>query len=170
MINIIIFNVGSIFDNSQFLSDIKNRKIFVKRDIFVYAFLLILLLSSFLTMIFSNQANSLGFKVEINGKTILTHAYGQDFSVIDEYNDLIVIDGGGDNFTVKILCDEGFNLLLVDEMNKTVKMQESDCPSKNCVHMQAISNTGAIYCAPRELKVTPLTDNEFVPPTTGGVS
>ncbi len=159
--------MGNNFSKSSLREDIKTRKPFVKRDVFVYVSILLLVACLFIFFILFNNASSQGFKVEIREKTILSHVYGKDFSITNEFKDSVVIERDGDNYTVKILTENGYNLLFVNESEKSVKMKDGDCPSKNCVHMQAITNAGAIYCAPRELKVTPLQDSEFVPPTIG---
>ncbi len=166
--NYIIIIVGNIFSNNPPSADIKTRKIFVKRDVLVYALLAILIASLFVFLVIFQNKNTLGFKAEIDGKLVVSHAYGQGFNVDKEFKDNVIIEKDGNNYTVKILTDNGCNTLYVNEEENNVKMQDSDCPSQNCVHMHAISNAGAIYCAPRALKITPLVDSEFIPPTIGG--
>ncbi len=162
--------MGKSLDKTPFLAEIQKRKIFEKRDIFIYLALLVLLLSLFLAFVVFRKEDSQGFSVTVDGKTILTHIYGQDFSVDESYKELIEIEDNDQSVFIKINFENGFNLLLVNEKEKTVKMNDSDCPSKNCTYMQAISSSGTIYCAPRKLKISPLVDSEFITITTGGQS
>ncbi len=162
--------MGKNLTKQQFSTEIHKRKAFVKRDIFVYIFLVVLIASLFLFLIVFNKDSSLGFKVSIDNKTILTHVYGEDFNIDENYLDDIKIERTDDGYLIKISSKDGYNILLVNEQNKSVKMQDSDCPSKNCVYMNAITNAGAIYCAPRAIKISPLADTEFIPPITGGIN
>ncbi len=161
IINYIIITVGNSFDKARLFEQIRTRKIFVKSDVLVYALLLVTVVALFLFLIVFQPSSSNGFKVEIDGQTVLTHEYGKSFEIKEQFGDLITVTGEGENYTVKIFSDGGYNIIFVDEAKKSVKMQESDCPSNNCVYMQAISSAGAIYCAPREIKITPLSDNEL---------
>ncbi len=160
--------MGENLDKKPKKANIITRKYFEKSDIFVYVFLFILLLFLFLFFILGRTDNSQGFKAELDGEIVLSHVYGEEFKINEQFKDKIEIQSDKENYTVKFLFGEGYNILFVDEKDKSVKMRDSDCPSKNCVHMQKIKDAGAIYCAPRELKITPLYDNEFISPTTGG--
>ncbi len=166
--NYIIITVGSISSKTPLSAEIKKRKIFVKRDIFVYVSIAVLVLGLFISLLVFNNKDADGFKVELNGQTVLTHVYGKEFKVEKDFLSKVTVSNDGEHFTVKITSADGYNILFVNESDKSVKMQESDCPSQNCVHMQEIKNAGAIFCAPRQLKITPLFDNEFVPPSVGG--
>ncbi len=154
---------------NKFLSikDLKSRKAFEKKDLILYCLLFVFILSLFLSFIILPRTSSSGFSIFINDKTVLTHEYGKDFNVNQTYKNRITIENTDEGYYIKITFAEGYNLIYVNEKDKYVKMQESDCPSKNCTYMQPIKDAGAIYCAPRDLKILPLND-KFIPPTTGG--
>lgn len=160
--------MGKVFDNAPIRAGI-NRKIFVKRDVFVYLCLAIIIITLFSLLFIFREDDSQGFKVTINETTVLTHSYGKDFKVESGFEDVIEItkSNDGENFTIKFNFEHGFNTLIVNELEKTVKMQDSDCPSKNCTYMPEISSSGAIYCAPRKLKISPISGDEFTTPSTG---
>ncbi len=163
----IIITVGKSFDNQPNSVAVKNRKIFQKRDVFVYSALILLIVALFLSLTVFNKKNSNGFKVSVSGNTVVTHIYGQGFNVSQDFSSNVTITSIDDGYSIRIDFEDGFNLILVNESDNSVKMEDSDCPSKNCVYMQTVTDAGAIYCAPRELKIVPLTD-EYTTPTTGG--
>ncbi len=160
--------MGKSFDKRSISASIKSRKIFEKKDIFIYLLLAVIILALFIPLMLP-QKPAKGFSVSIDGKTLLTHYYSGDFDITSEYAQRVEITKDGDGYLIKITFDDGFNQLIVDEKACSVKMKDSDCPSKNCVHTAAITSSGAIYCAPRKLKIAPLSDSEFIPPTSGGV-
>ncbi len=162
--------MGKNFNVSPISAQIQKRKIFLKRDIFVYLCLLILILSLFLALTVFNKKSANGFEITVDGKTLLIHSYGDKFDVADEFKENVSIIKDGDCYIIRIESSDGFNLVLSNEKEQSVKMQDSDCPSRNCVHMQKITNAGAIYCAPRAIKILPLGDEAFQAPTTGGAS
>ncbi len=163
----IIITVGIFFDKTPLSARVNSRKYFVKRDIFVYAFLLFLLIALFLLMLLPGKKTSQGFKLTKDNDLVFSHVYGQEFKVEAEYLENITIEKDGENYIVKISFNESYNVLYVNESQNSVKMQESNCPTKNCVHMREIKSAGAIYCAPRKLKVSPLFE-EFSTPNVGG--
>ena len=148
------------------ISKIANNKVFEKKDVFIYVLLFVFVLTLFLSMFLSNNSNSNGFAVYVNGQKILSHVYTK--------NDLqsssnVIVTKNGNDYLIEILTENGgSNLIYSNETEKSVKVIESNCPSQNCVHMNAITHSGVIYCAPRDILITPLNDNGDLPPVTGG--
>lgn len=146
----------------------KLRNIFVKQDIAVYAILLVSIISLFLAVfIFSNDKTAEGFTASVNGKTVLTYYYNGKTVIYDDTAVAIEIYEN----KIYVYFDKektDFNELTVDLKNKTVKVTDSTCSdTKDCTSVPAISNSGAIYCAPHKLKISVLNEKENLPPITG---
>ena len=158
--------------SGSYTNKLSKNKVFEFKDVFIYVFLAIFIITLFLSLIVFNKTKASGFTVSIGDKVILSHVYGQkDFEKHPDWEKNIIITKNGSDYTIEILTENGgSNLIYCNEKDKTVKVIESNCPSGNCKHMGAISSSGAIYCAPRDLKILPLKDDGNLPPTTGGVS
>ena len=151
------------------IKNISKNKVFEIKDLFIYGFLLLFILILFLCTFFSCKTSNNGFTVTINGTNIITHEYGKNFEVSKEWTNKVTISQTQDGYLIKILSqDGGFNTLLCNDKNNSVKMLDSDCPSGNCKYMGELTNAGAIYCAPRDLKIVPLINNGDLPPVIGG--
>lgn len=150
--------------------DIKKRKIFEKRDVFIYAITAIFIFVLFFSFIILPKTNtSNGFRVSIDNKNALTYIFSTNKVTIEsEFSSNVTIKNQQDSIVVTIVFDDATNILLINTLDKSIKMVESNCPSQNCVHMQAVKDYGFIYCAPRKIMVTLLKDQSFIPPTTGG--
>lgn len=157
--------------NNFSIAEKVKSKPFMFWDMVIYVILTLFVAIIFLSSFLIKSPNAQGFKVEIQGVCVLEHVYGSsDFNVNPEWTEKIEITSNDEKYYVKILTDNlSYNTLVCNENEKTVKMQSSNCPSKNCVFMQEIKNSGVIFCSPRNLKITPLFDNTSIPPVTGGV-
>lgn len=148
---------------------IKNSKAFDRYDVFVYAVLLSFIALLFLFFaIFPQSQSPNGFTVTKNGHTVLDFNYDLiELTVEPEYNNMVEVVKHGNQFHVTIYTDAqktDFNTLFIDGNLRTVVMENSNCPTKKCTHMPAVTNSGEILCAPRDLLISGKTFN----PTTGG--
>ena len=150
--------------------DIKERKIFEKRDVFIYAITAIFIFVLFFSFIILPKTNpSNGFRISIDNKNAITYVFSTNkVTVESEFNNNVTVKNQQDSIVLTIVFDNATNVLLINTLDKTIKMIESNCPSHNCVHMQAVKDYGFIYCAPRKIMVTLIKDQSFIPPTTGG--
>lgn len=153
---------------------IKNSKPFSLWDTAVYlsvAFLIFLLFLFFIIIPKANANESKGFIVTSSGKVIVTHHYGsKNFNIDKNFTHLVDVTETADGYYLTIYNDLEkihFNKLFVNTEKKTVKMDSSDCRSKQCVYLHEIGSDGVIYCAPRSLKISPLGSNGFIPPVAG---
>jgi hypothetical protein len=158
------------------VKNLKNSKPFHFNDIFVYIATIVVVLGLFLGFIIipnSNANNSVsnGFLVEHNGKTIITYIYGSnEFKIDPLFEGEIEKQATEKGYTLTIYLNKtknGFNKLFINEEQKTIKMMDSDCKSKQCTYLHEVSNNGIIYCAPRMLKISPLGGSGFIPPVVG---
>ena len=155
---------------------LKNSKPFHFGDVIIYSLIILTVLTLFAVFIFFPRANNSskspsGFIVENNGKTIISHLYGSDkFEVDDKFLSLTKTEETEYGFLITIYSNQDkteFNVLKVNENKKTVKMVESNCRSKQCTYLHEVGENGIIYCAPRNLKITPITGSGFIPPIAG---
>lgn len=155
---------------------VKKSKPFYLKDIAVYSAVAIIVLILFMAFVIIPRINAstngtAGFSVEVDGKTVVTHDYtSHDFVIDKDFLDLVEIEDCTEGYLVTIYLSQekdGFNQLLVNKTEKTVKMLDSDCRSKQCTYLHEVSDNGIIYCAPRKLKITPTSGSGFIPPVTG---
>ena len=152
---------------SSKIGKIAENKVFEKKDVLIYALLLVVILALFLSTFLFKNSNANGFVVYVKGEKIISHVYGQND--LQSQSNVIVTKNGND-FLIEILTENGgSNVIYSNEQEKCVKILESNCPSQNCVHMNEISSSGVIYCAPRDIMITPLSDQGDLPPVTGGI-
>ena len=154
------------------LSKIKQSKPFEFSDIFVYCALILALALLFLFFVILPASSvSKGFNLFIDGNKVDVYYYGTDKVEIcnDNYLDLITYDKSTNQITVFVDGDKThFNVITVDNANKTAKITDANCSqSKDCVSTPTLGV--AIVCAPHKLKITPIGDDGFTPPVTGGV-
>lgn len=114
-----------------------------KGDIIVIILIICSIAGIFL---FSNR------KISANSKYIRVTVDGKEVQKIH-------IDGKLKGKTIKIDTEHGYNLLELTE--KGIKISESDCPDKICIHMGEIAEAGdMIVCLPHKLIVEIKSDNE----------
>ena len=157
--------------NNDFINGIKNSKPFKRGDLLVYLLVLLIVTILFAVFIlFPKTQVSAGFKVTVNGELIFTFDNSNGVTVSDGKDGLIetVSTDGGVLVTVYSSLDKsGYNLIFFST-DGTAEIIESDCSlSHDCTFIPKIKDNGAIYCAPRGLKVAPNIGGGFTPPVTG---
>lgn len=158
--------------SGNFYEKIKTRKPFELGDILVYICLALIVLVLFLFFVILPKNNySDGFRVLLDDKEIFTFSYAtESYFILEGYENDFVIDT--ENNTVTIYHDSDKtekNILAYNQEKRSVYMLDSNCStSKDCTYEPMISNSGAIYCAPRKLTVLPLTSTNSEPPIIGG--
>ena len=163
-------------DNQSAVKPISS-KIFEKRDALVYiglaCFIFCLFLIFSLPQACADNSKNHGFKITVKDQTValLDANSSTPVSVADDFLTLVEVSSNGDVYTIKIYTDEGrtdYNLVEFNAKEVSVKVTESTCSeSKDCVHFPTLYNSGSIYCAPHHLKIQPILDDGFIPPTTG---
>ncbi len=152
-----------------------NLKLFCKSDILVYAFIIVAIALLFLFFIIIparvENRKTTGILVEQNGKTVFTYTFsGYTFDVSKAFSDYVEITKTNNTHTVTVFSNENkteYNVISIDNTNKTVKMSDTNCRSGQCTYMHALSNGGIIYCAPRALKISLVGNGGFTPAVTG---
>ena len=161
--------MGEVLKKSLF-NWVKNSKPFYLKDLFAYAiavFLIAILAVFFLVLLGANNSN--GFKVELDGKPVLTYSFlTSDYEVFDEFINLVTVENADDGITFMIKSNDGFNKIYISKTEKTAEVVDSDCStSKDCVHSPKIKDSGAIVCAPHKLKLSPLSKSGMGEPVAG---
>ena len=161
---------------NELTKSIKNAKLFLLKDIFVYLSLFLFIIVLFLIFIIPSTCNkqkNSGFIVTVKNQTVLTFnaKNSSPISITEEYLELVEVTKEQSIYTVKIylsLDKKSFNTLSFNKDEISAKVIESTCSqSKDCVYTPKITDNGSIYCAPHGLKIVPLTTDGFIPPTTG---
>ncbi len=158
--------------SGNFYEKIKTRKPFEVGDILIYSCLILIVLVLFLCfVILPKNKDSNGFRVFLDDKEIFTFSYeNESYSILDGYENYVVIDTYNNTVTIYHDNDKTEKNILSYSIEKhSVYMLDSNCSnSKDCTYEPAISNNGAIYCAPRKLTVLALNSNSSEPPIIGG--
>jgi len=149
------------------------KRLFYVKDLIVYLVASLVIIGLFLGFIIFSKSNSSfkGFNISVKGHVIFTFHANGDISIDEDYQDVIQYTTSGDVITIKVLSTthhDGYNQIEINTKEKTANVVESNCSnSKDCVFSPKISTSGAIYCAPHELKISAIGDGSFIPPTTG---
>ena len=157
---------------SSFFEKIKRSKPFEKSDIFIYSALAIAIAILFVLFVIVPAIKPTnGFAVYKDGQTVLTYSLDEKkLEVLPEFISLVDVKENENGITITIYDNAdklGYNVIFIDKKSNTAKVTKSNCSSsKECVHSPAISNTGAIYCAPRGIKISPIS-GDFLPPIVG---
>ena len=155
------------------ISNFKGKKPFEKHDIFIYALLTVLIMVLFVVFVISpacNKDNGQGFNVHIDGKLAVTCYYDGKIDIEKDFVSSVEKQSTENGYIIKIYTGEDnsqFNTLQVDFIEQSVKIIDSNCPTKNCNHLPAIKKNGSIICMPHGVTVKPI-GKQFTPPTTGG--
>ncbi|MBR2448669.1 MAG: hypothetical protein IKB30_00965 [Clostridia bacterium] len=136
---------------------LRSSKAFCMRDLFVYISLAALVLILFIAFVFPvKDDDGKGFIVTRGNATILIYTFGST----PKATDLIEVEEVSNGYKIKIYHTSekiGYNVILFNDQLKTADVIESNCSErKDCYYAPSISNSGAIYCQPHDLKITPL--------------
>jgi hypothetical protein len=153
---------------------IKKTKAFMKGDFLIYALILVLIFSLFVSFVFfPAKQQTKGFCVYKNERTLLTFFYNTNtLTVNSDFNGLVEKLEVENGVVLTIYTDEqrvNYNKLYVNYLDNSVQVNDSTCStSKDCTLFPAVSSSGVIYCNPHGLKIVPLTFTASNP-TTGFV-
>lgn len=153
----------------------QTNKPFKINDMFIYLLIFTIILALFLSFVIIPKSNdSDGFIVYKGEQKVLTCSYDKNnLQMENNFTLLVETKESEQGLYIKIYTDEkkeGFNLIFVDFSSSCVKMEQATCShSKDCTKLPAIKNSGAIYCAPHNLKIVPLKTSHNLPAWTGGI-
>ncbi len=155
--------------NTDKIVGVKNSLPFKHWDLLIYSLTIILIVLLFVFLvILPKNVNSTGFEVFVNGKVAFSFDYAKySYQIDGEFNSMVEVENEENGFSFKLYSDKEkthFNVIFVNTTNKSVKMTDSNCFSKDCVYSPAISDKGVILCAPHGMKVVPI---GIQPPTAG---
>lgn len=151
----------------DFFGSVKFSKPFKMFDILLYVISFIVILTFLLGFAFPKKDVSAGFKVELNGKTVLYYYFeSQKVEITEGYSSLVEIIE--DCITVYTDAEKTeYNVLKIDKVNNSVSVSGSNCSTRqDCVHTAPVNkNGGVIICMPHKLKILPINAG-YVPPVT----
>ena len=118
------------------------KKPFRPLDIAVYALIALLIAASFA---FSGKTSGKGFEVYVSGEKVLEYTFGGGYLI---YGDRVTVQIDG---TFRITCDNGYNVLSVNDKERDASIVSADCSGKHCERMKLSS--GSIICSPHSLVI-----------------
>lgn len=124
------------------------KKPFKKWDLIIYGIIIIVAIVLF-AVVFANTKNpDYSFEVTVDGSKVMVIDLEKSNYLI--YDKTIVKTDDGNNFLIS--SHLGFNLLVVNWEEKSLKITDTDCGlSKECTHMNY--KDGIIICAPHKLVI-----------------
>lgn len=130
------------------------NKFFKKGDMLIYALVLLILIASFMPLVFKDSKSV--EKITVNdlnsGETVFSYDFSSQRSSFD--GNKVKVTDNGEYLEVEITAGGGYNLLIV-EKNGVAYMKEADCSfNADCVHSGKITRSGdVIICLPHKLEV-----------------
>lgn len=147
------------------IEQIKNGKWVSVWDIVAYAVITVAIVALILGLTLGRDKSALvGFTIEYRGETVLTY----DFTTKEKEfaEERITWEEEGDVILITFTTEQkrGYNKILVNVKERTVRVAESNCSAhKDCVYTPALKNNSSapIICTPHGLSISPLkfTDN-----------
>lgn len=133
---------------------IKNGKAFKPADIFLFigsALFIAVLFLAFVILPKKTEAD--GFAVYKSGKLVFTYEYGSFLPAVEnEFCENVSFNV--EEKTVRINFGDEYNVIIYDDVNKTVRVINANCTGKDCTRLTLRpGDGGAIFCAPHELKI-----------------
>ena len=119
----------------------------------------------FLSVFCASAAGSAqGFRFVYNGSVAAEFSFSGGFSVYEGFEENFEQTENGVYFYPDAENRAEYNLIVIDEENKTLSVKETTCAGRQCLSQSVSVNGGFIYCAPHGLKISPI---GFTDPTTG---
>lgn len=141
---------------------IRKSKPFEIKDIFIYGMALLIVIGLFLSLLGFNKTNDIsGYKITVKNEIAVTLSFTDGVVVDKEFSDLVSVEKDRDVFVITVYTFDklGFNEIVFNLKEKSVFVSKSNCSeSKDCTHFPKLTNSGSIYCAPHQLKISPLND------------
>jgi hypothetical protein len=143
---------------------LKRQKLFLKKDIIVYAAVAALAVVLFVAFVFIPNKTELT-ELHIYRQSVLIYAY--DFKtktgevIAPDYKDNITVDESGGKIRIRVQVDGRYNIVEID--GKKAVVEDANCSRrKDCVHAFAPITGGnqAIVCHPHSLRIVGVGENE----------
>lgn len=150
------------------IKDIKKSKPFKKGDIIVYVLIVILIVVLFIVfMNIKSNSEMQSISIYIDDANLFEYNCDtQEYKINDERISLEVSDNV---LSVRVnLEKDEYNLIQIDIENKSAKMIESSCKTRDCVNSASIkSGSDVIICLPHHLKII-ANGNELIEEVVSG--
>ena len=138
-------------------SDVQNSKPFYLLDVAIYAFIAIAVFAAFFIVFLTGKKPAAqGFTVIYDNRTVAEYTFGDErLAITDGFNDNFTVNAEGIYFFPDAFDRSEYNLIVVDDENKTVVIKDATCAGKDCESQTITEDGGFIYCAPHKLKIVP---------------
>lgn len=146
-------------------AELKKSKPFYIFDLIVYAGVAAVVAVIFLAVFYFNgNTATAGFNFYVNNQLAAEYFFESDAFAVKS--------GFEENFS---LSEEGviyyangnvtqYNIIIIDKASKTARVREANCVGHDCLSHTVSEKGGFIYCAPHNLKITPMV---LTDPVTG---
>lgn len=150
----------------KILPKIKKSKPFYVNDLIIYSALAIFLILLFIAVIFKHETDTVhGFYVIYNNEQIAEYSFASGtLKITDGNSDYLSQKEDGIYFYPNGTASGEYNLIVADDLAKTVRVTASTCAGHDCERQKITAEGGFIYCAPHNLKITAM---GFTNPVTG---
>lgn len=129
-------------------------------DIIIYAVLLVAAAALFLAFYFTKDKSPAdGIRILYANRNVFEYYYSKDDYKIFDENNIKLENESAEKLILTFYTDDkkGYNKVVIDKIEKSVKVTEADCSSrKDCVYMPEIKdNSGFISCSPHMMTIRP---------------
>lgn len=145
------------------IEQVKAGKWFKIWDILVYGLLVGTIIALILVFALMGKGGKLeGVIISYKGEQVLTYSFTDGKYEILQADYIEVKEDDADKLALTFYTEgrAGYNDILIDKKQKSVKVTASDCSThKDCVYTPALSGTRSvpILCTPHALSISPLT-------------
>lgn len=147
------------------INNIKNNKIFVKKDLILYGLVVLFSFILVFFIFFSKIDTATGVDLSVDGKKLCTVNY--DNGLIKFFDTTLSYDYSktSTSYLINVYHTQDKSEYTKIEINfeeDFALVSESTCKNGTCEHSGKIYNTGAIICMPYKLKISPTDADNIV--------
>ena len=137
------------------VEEVKSDRGFKPLDLIIYGIIIALVVAVFLAVFMTKKDGGFtGVQVFVRDECVYEYVFGEGGKVL---KDSAVEETGEDGLKkITVTGEDGYNVILIDDSARTVRVSEADCKGRDCVYSPEIKDAdGVIYCSPHGLKITP---------------
>ncbi len=139
-------------------SELKKSKPFYPFDLIIYGLLTAFIIAVFAAVfLFKGSTPAQGFFVMYENKVAAEYRWDDgNLKIKDGYASHFSETENGFYFYPDPADKNRYNLVVIERAAKTVSVKEATCAGRDCISHKVNINGGFIYCAPHNLKITPM--------------
>ena len=127
------------------IEQVKKDKGFKLFDLIIYGVVALLVAALFIVVFTTRDKSPLtGVRIYVKTEVVFEYEFGKELP--KELHSGVEVKEDGTGITVTIRNDGDLNVVYIDKDKKTVKMQEANCRSKDCIYSPKIDNNSKFIC------------------------